>query len=402
MLLGRFYTAETFNSIHAARETLEWLLATEIINFEKFGANEPITRKLDRDELTKPAKLLSGYPVHTKGGIFLRAAEHETVLQLDYRVGHLNKWALFADESLVADGTSTNDIIDFLTEFCMRHDVVYAGVDLESVWTDRHEFVEGTSTRKRGLSMEEQLPGIYWFTYLDGALFNRLENGSATPDQTWSDARGQLNGVAFQLSESPSNVTANKTQATDLQRELGEEYFFDPENGTRPERSPLEEVHDRVEAAAEFAHVIPYLPQQYAARFDREIRSVDGDVLDDPSELAENLIVYLHAEVEELFDADISAIESLDEYLRREPQKYHYTRDHLDDEFVPALGAYLGEVYVDEYGVEWTDEDHLMARALTWDEYEPRVVSPFHLAHHVVYNDMRLVDFHDYISQYLE
>ncbi len=104
------------------------------------------------------------------------------------------------------------------------------------------------------------------------------------------------------------------------------------------------------------------------------------------------LVVYLHTEIDNLHEYSRASLKSLDDYLRNRPQAGQYSTDHLIKEFIPALGAYLGQVVVKRLSASWASGSPLMRSTV---KIRDRRLYPFRHAYRVVYQDQSLVQFYD-------
>jgi hypothetical protein len=112
----------------------------------------------------------------------------------------------------------------------------------------------------------------------------------------------------------------------------------------------------------------------------------------DPNYLAEMLRVYLHEEVQNLASYSRQALECLDLYFSQHAQATEYNTDHLMKEFIPALGAYLGQVVVEQLGGKWIVREPLMRSVVVVAERELR---PFRHAYQCIYQGVSLTTFYE-------
>ena len=115
---------------------------------------------------------------------------------------------------------------------------------------------------------------------------------------------------------------------------------------------------------------------------------------DDPEEAAENIIVYHHGLVPDVFDKTRAALRGLDTHLgERAPSREHrlsgYKISFLHENMLPELGSYLGEVLVRERGGRWVVRAPLMKSRVMIGERE---INPYRLAYQVIFYGYRLVD----------
>ncbi|RKH36817.1 hypothetical protein [Corallococcus sicarius] len=69
--------------------------------------------------------------------------------------------------------------------------------------------------------------------------------------------------------------------------------------------------------------------------------------------LAEHLVVFLHTEVPSVFEATPESLTDVDFHLWRFNYPEIFERQNIDENLVPAVGAYLGDVLVRRLGGQW-------------------------------------------------
>lgn len=401
MIVGRFYTARMFDDVESTVAFLRDVTLHRGLSFDRYKLREPDAASHHLDDLTEPAKVLCGYPVHTDGGVVLEGDTHAVSFDIAFHVSGLDEWVFTAEDNLFDDPDRIDTLVEYFTEVCVGNNVLFAGVDHEDVWERVVGQAGGSSDIRDVLRLDYRLPDVYWFSYFGAGIFEELESDAVVADIDLLESEAQLEGAAVSLGESPLDVDRNKQEATAIREELGEAFFVAGTGEEREEIAALETIQEVLNERAACESIIPYLPPKTTATFERDIRSVDGEVFVDPEELAEVLVVYLHGNVEEVFGYDGRALDALDEYFRTAPQRWLYTANHLENELIPALGAYLGEVFTRELPVSWTGGATVMNRTLTAPQLAPKEVSPYHLAHHVVYHDMEIVDFFECLRECL-
>ena len=123
-----------------------------------------------------------------------------------------------------------------------------------------------------------------------------------------------------------------------------------------------------------------------------EVRTTEGERCTNPVYLAEMLRVYLHDEVQNLASYSRQALKSLDSYFSQHSQVNEYNTDHLMKEFIPALGAYLGKVVVEELRGKWIAREPLMRSVVV---VAGRELHPFGHAYQCIYQGASLTAFYD-------
>jgi hypothetical protein len=106
--------------------------------------------------------------------------------------------------------------------------------------------------------------------------------------------------------------------------------------------------------------------------------------------MAESLVAILHSEVPSVFQQNPESLTDADYHFWVWSFTERFERDQIDARLVPAIGAYLGEVLVQNLGGQW------IARK-KWDESQVRVGSrvwlPFVRAHKYMRSRQSLLDF---------
>jgi hypothetical protein len=125
------------------------------------------------------------------------------------------------------------------------------------------------------------------------------------------------------------------------------------------------------------------------------VLSQDGEIYENPEALAEDLVIYMHDTVKEIFMYSRSALKALDAYFANHPPAEEYNNNFLWTSFIPALGAYLGTVLVAAFNGEWQLTSPLMKSAILINN---KKVKPFQLGFEVVYEPKNLVDIYDTFS----
>jgi hypothetical protein len=108
---------------------------------------------------------------------------------------------------------------------------------------------------------------------------------------------------------------------------------------------------------------------------------------DDMAQLAENLVVYLHMDIKEIFSYSLDSLTALDNYFLKHSQKIEYKEEYLRRTFIPVLGAYLGEVIVRNLKGSWIIRKNILKSAVLLNGSE---VAVFESAVKVVYESLKL------------
>ncbi|GAA3632990.1 hypothetical protein [Flavivirga jejuensis] len=115
------------------------------------------------------------------------------------------------------------------------------------------------------------------------------------------------------------------------------------------------------------------------------------EILNDPIEAAEGIIVYHHVDCEEIYAKDRLALQKLDmlfnsndEYLISD-----YQEEFLNSKMIPELGSYLGEVLINSFKGQWIRADKLMKFRVRITD---RIINPFFYAYKVAHYGHRLIE----------
>ena len=105
---------------------------------------------------------------------------------------------------------------------------------------------------------------------------------------------------------------------------------------------------------------------------------------------AEQLVALLHSEVPSVFAATPESLTDADFYFWREEFPKSRLREAIDEQAVPAVGAYLGEVMVRHLGGRWIPRQKLEeAQVLVGN----RAWLPFVRARHYMRSRQALLDY---------
>jgi tetratricopeptide (TPR) repeat protein len=132
--------------------------------------------------------------------------------------------------------------------------------------------------------------------------------------------------------------------------------------------------------------------------------NVMGQAEADPVSSGEAIIVYHHCVIPVIFAKDRTALEKLDGLLKgiiktnagEDYSFYGYKVEFTHKHFLPELGAYLGEVWVNSLGGKWILDPLLMKSRV---EIKGKIYNPFEFAYKALYWQYRLqVECFDRIS----
>lgn len=120
-----------------------------------------------------------------------------------------------------------------------------------------------------------------------------------------------------------------------------------------------------------------------------KIKGPDGKPIKDPEELAPALVTFLYDEVPEVNEYTVESLDALDRYFSSQPPKRSFKAQFLYEEFIPAIGAYLGEILKQELGGEWVRKKPVLTSTVRVGKRE---VKAFTDAFEAVYGGKRLAD----------
>jgi hypothetical protein len=105
--------------------------------------------------------------------------------------------------------------------------------------------------------------------------------------------------------------------------------------------------------------------------------------------MGEGLVVYLHGTVPEVSGYSEAALQAVDRYFAAHPPRRDYRDEFLLSDFIPAIGAYLGESLVREKAAHWVMREPLLHSDIRLGDIE---LSPFRIAFERVYGGVGLLD----------
>lgn len=121
------------------------------------------------------------------------------------------------------------------------------------------------------------------------------------------------------------------------------------------------------------------------------VESAENDH-DDIEGLTGHLVVYLHDEIPALFDYSRSALVGLDSYFESNPLSTSFKRPFVERELIPAIGAYFGEVLVQQLGGRWLKREPIGLTAVAVRGY---VIIPSRVAVDVASSGLSLAQVFD-------
>jgi hypothetical protein len=249
---------------------------------------------------------------------------------------------------------------------------------------------------------------LYWLTIFGKELVLAFGESKlmALPGVQAFSLNSQQIAICLNEPVIPDHMEQRLQTESQLADMLGTKYFFD-RNKTDLNFEPVPQLAEvlkdisstNASKSAKLAELQSSVGAEVKENFESQvILSFDGIPYTNPQDLAEVMVVFLHTEIEEIFTYSRSAIEALNVYFNEHPQRLEYQQEHLVKAFIPALGAYVGEVLVRELRGEWVVKEPLLKSTVIIDGKE---VSTFEVAYQVVYEDQSLLDVYDSIFDHL-
>lgn len=366
-----------------------------------FDNKEPIRKEYTKDDLSEPIKLLSGHPKYLGGGLLLKGSNYKYKALFNWNMEGISTWHIYLSKAYFKSPTRIEEFLHFISQLNQlgsngASPLIYGAAAPKEEWSTKHWLVKrrpgGRKSRKKaGLELKESLPGIYWFTIFGEELveFFGREKIESLPVSHVFDL-GQ-NGIGVLRRDFPFTPENDLCHDHEIMARLGSQYFFD-----------INDLEKQIEAipGITLGKSHPQRRQLKAktpnslneSMFNKAILSPHGEPYTIPGHLAAQLVVYLHTEVEEVFTKTGKALSALDHYLAIHPQQIEYKPAHLMEEFIPALGAYLGEVLVKELGGQWIVRKPIGQSVVKINGHE---ISPFRQAYQAIYENAKLKDVYD-------
>lgn len=402
MMNVNLFTNHEFNTQDKAFAFFEFLNKMDKLFVPtRFDTKEPVRKVYQKHDLSEPIKTLSGYPEHLYGDIFIKGDKFKFLARFNWSKSIISTWQIYLAEVFFSQPSHTEKFIQFITELCTHFNIIYGGASPDEDWDAKHWLISelpdgGSYHKKLGLSLEKCLPGIYWLTIFGKELveFFGREKIHSLPFYRVTDLDN--GGILIVLREKPfdSSLSERLRHDSEVMEFLGYEYFFDI-NNIKKVCKTIRDVTQGGTFASEEIEEEHKAPQETKLEDNFEnqvVLSPDGEPYSNLADLAELLIVFLHTDVEEVFNYSQLALEALDNYFSEHPQKLEYKSEHLIKELIPALGAYLGEVLVHELGGNWIVREPLLKSTVV---VNGRETSPFKAAFKVIYEQEKLLDIYN-------
>ena len=398
------YTWHKFDSREKAAELFDFFKeAGGTFKPSRFGASEPVKRVYDPAKPAAPIKLLSGAPDFGGGGVMLKGSKFKFLVWITWEAAPeaVSTWHMWLSEKFFERAERLEEFVGFITKLCGRFPILFGGACPEVDWDAKHWVnIKGTgSLVKAGAALDKCLPGVYWLTIFGPQLvehFGREKIESLSVRRVLDFGSG-AGGLGIVLRDSPFEPAKSERlrQDAEVAQQLGEEYFFDaadPEKECRPIPSVTRGGTETVAVAK------PRTRPEFGLKDLEKVTVLDaaGQPVTDLADLAEMLVVFLHGEVNEAGDYSRAALEAIDAHFARHPQQKEYKPEHLQTEFLPALGAYVGEVLVRNLKASWVAREPLPKSTVKHGDTE---VSPFEVAYRSVYEGAELSEVFDRMAR---
>lgn len=400
------FTDFKFNDRQKASSLFEFLNATtKTFIPQRCDTQEPVRKPYTPDKLEEATDLLSGYPEHLYGEIFLQGANGTYLAWLRWTSAKTSLWHIYLAKGYLSKSSNVEELLEFTIGLCNRFPPLYGGIAAKEDWDAKHKLLRtsptgGESHEKVGLDITSCLPGIYWTTIFGPAVSARLELKKRTSTLPIERAITLNNGgTILVLRKSPVSPELSERLSHDQEiiDAIGAEYFFD-KNHPEKKCPPVVEVEKSQPSQTGEAKLADDAGGEDTGLSDFENQpeeSLPNAPYTGTEDLAGNLVTFVHMEVEDVFGYSRDALEALDGYLAQNPQSREYSHEHLFREFMPALGAYLGETLVAQLGGEWVRGKALFKSKVN---VHGKLVSPFRVAYRAVFEGAKLTEVYDAVA----
>jgi|SRR6476661_34523 len=345
------------------------------------------------------------------GFLFVRGEKDGFLGVFSRQTQELSTWDIWLNVGAM-QGKKQKQWLDWIFCLCGQLPVLYGGGFSAAEYDSKHAHVKqlpggGRISGTIGVSILEfyqYLPGLYWLTIFGKELVQAFGESKlmVLPNVQAFSLNSQQVAICLNEPVIPDNMEQRLQTESRLADILGAKYFFD-RNKTDLNFEPVPQLDEVLKALSSrnaskteklAEHQSP-VGAEVKENFESQIiLSYDDTPYTNPRDLAEQMGIFLHMDVKEIFTYSRSAIEALNVYFNEHPQRMEYKQEHLVKEFIPALGAYVGEVIVRELQGEWMVREPLLKSTVRINGKE---VSTFQFAYQVVYEDKPLLDVYDSI-----
>jgi hypothetical protein len=393
LFIVTLHTRHRFDSREKAAELFEFFDESGgALKPARFGQTERVKEVYDAARPDEAIDMLA------RGGIMLKAAKHRFLVWIKSEAQEVSTWYMWVSEKFFERPARVEEFVGFIAKFCERFPVLFGSACPQEDWDAKHLLQEGYATSRVGDTLGKCVPGVYWMTVFGPPLVEHFgrEKIEGLPVHRVVDA----GGLALVLRESPYGPELSERLRHDAEvaRLLGEEFFFDV---TQPKKE-CQPIPGVTSGGAGVTTDTDEAEAEPAAKFtikdlaDVTVLDATGEPVTDLKELAEMLVVFLQEEVADATDYSRTALAALDAHFAEHTQRKEYKPEHLNKEFLPALGAYFGEVLVRNLKAKWVKREPLPRSTVKHGDAE---VSPFEVAYRSIYEGARLADAFDRLAQ---
>lgn len=386
MLSAEFYSDHRFDGREEARALFEFFdTGPAVFRPVRYDRHEPMRTPYDPDNLDGPIGHLD--PERGAGSIGLKGKRHRFQAILSWNKACAKKWYFQMARAYFTGPEQVETWIRFVAGLCGRFPAIY-GVAYDGDDKDaKHRLIQkeewGERQSMKGLNIDHCLPPMGWMTVFGRALVDHFgrETLTALPSRRAVDlGNGGLLLIAGENPFEPGQAErlARDEAAMDI---LGRDYFFDLRDlykirraipgvtgggrAAEPEddQYPVEDETATAGQDRDFGLTEDGIDELFAGYENQFIRKIDEKPTTDFDDLAETVVVTLGDEVEEVHAFSRASLEALDRYLERHDFAEEYKYEFLITVYIPAFGAYVGQVLVRHLGGEWVvDEENLTRR----------------------------------------
>jgi len=400
------FTDYRFDTLQKSVEFLTLLNTAESMFAPvRFGEGEPVRRKFEEHNLDEPSKILSGYPDYQGGGLLIKGAKYKYLAVFRWKASGLAAWNIYLSDQLFDRPERGERFLRFVAALCERYTIAYGYGASDEDWNATHWLYEetpngGVSQKRVQYDMERCLPGPYWLTMFGQPLIEYFgrEKIERLPSHLIMNM-GQKN-IAVLLSNSPFEPSLEERlrQSAKIASQLGSGYFFDINDigkacrpilgitsGGAPDDSLLADLSNQAVRQASTQPSSSMDAQEFEQRDVLQPEGVDGvpgPPYTDPTDLADGIPIGLQEDIHVVLRYTRSDLERLDAHFSTHPPTREFKPNFLLNDFVPALGAYLGTVLAREADGEWIVCEPIMKSRILLQGEE---IDPFWIAYRIVY-----------------
>jgi hypothetical protein len=386
-MITNLYTEKCFDSIAASMTFIRSLLGEYGLPFVSFGTSESENITITDKSIAIIARILSDYPLHVFGEVYLRTKKKKIVLKLSNKAAAINRWTLFLSPEYDNKQAFLKTMLPPLKLLTEKENVFFIGADTEEAFTDKHTKDEiadygNARTVKTGLDDIKQIPGIYWITYLPAKLISGVNKKYKDyVDEEIIFKKGSVLVFA-------QNATDEKTKEAGVRHFAGllpPSVLFDKNNKDIPGNELADLVNaQRLEPLHEVA--IPY----YDFKDDKEVKDITIEKI---NAVPQRQIIPALSKFKSINDLESFGAAVMK--LKKEKWTFSQTAT-----VIYHVGKILGDLAVKELKGEWMIHPHVFKTRVLIKKMSPRTFSPFNLLFQIIYHDMVYEDFLEEILFY--